>query len=127
VQRYSVEPYALAADVYRLPGRIGRGGWSWYTGSASWMYRAWIEEVLGLKVRGNTLLIDPVIPNWWSGFHVFYRRGKAIYDIQVDNPDGQERGVAWIDMDGRRLAVSAIPLTSDLVKHQIVVRMGLMG
>jgi cyclic beta-1,2-glucan synthetase len=124
VQRYSIEPYALAADVYRLPGRTGRGGWSWYTGSAAWMYRAWVEEVLGLKVRGNRLLLDPVIPGWWSGFHVSYRHGKALYDIQVDNPDGQEHGVAWIEMDGRRLADSAIPLTADLVKHVIVLRMG---
>jgi cyclic beta-1,2-glucan synthetase len=123
-QRYSVEPYALAADVYRLPGRVGRGGWSWYTGSAAWMYRAWVEEIIGLKVRGNTLLLDPVIPGWWKDFHVSYRRGKALYDIQVDNPDGREHGVAWIEMDGQRLEGRAIPLAADAVKHLVVVRMG---
>ena len=66
--KYAVEPYVVSADVYRLPGRIGQGGWSWYTGSAAWMYRVWIEEVLGLKKRGDRLFIDPVIPDWWDGF-----------------------------------------------------------
>ena len=124
VQRYSVEPYAIAADVYRLPGRIGRGGWSWYTGSAAWMYRAWVEEVLGLKVRGNRLLIEPVIPGWWSGFSVQYLHGKALYAVRVENPEGRERGVSWIEMDGRRMEDGVVPLTRDLVKHEILVRMG---
>ncbi|MGO9410402.1 MAG: GH36-type glycosyl hydrolase domain-containing protein [Spirochaetia bacterium] len=124
VQRYSVEPYAIAADVYRLPGRIGRGGWSWYTGSAAWMYRAWVEEVLGLKVRGNRLLIEPVIPGWWSGFSVQYLYGKALYAVRVENPEGRERGVSWIEMDGRRMEDGVVPLTRDLVKHEILVRMG---
>ena len=127
VQRYSVEPYVIAADVYRLPGRIGRGGWSWYTGSAAWMYRAWVEEILGLKVRGNRLLLDPVIPGWWNGFQVQYRHGKALYAIRVENPEGCERGVSWIEMDGRRLEDRVIPLTRDLVRHEILVRMGKPG
>ena len=124
VQRYSVEPYVIAADIYRLPGRVGRGGWSWYTGSAAWMYRAWVEEILGLKVRGNRLLMDPVVPGWWTGFHVQYRHGKALYSIQVENPEKCERGVSWIEMDGRRLEGPVIRLTRDLVKHDILVRMG---
>ncbi len=124
VGRYAVEPYVLAADVYSLPGRIGMGGWSWYTGSASWMYRVWVEEVLGLKVRGNSLRLDPVIPGWWSGFRVQYRHGKALYAIRVDNPDGCERGVSWIVMDGRRLEERIIPLASDPITHDIIVCMG---
>ncbi|HVP19122.1 MAG TPA: glucoamylase family protein [Spirochaetia bacterium] len=124
VRRYSVEPYVIAADIYRLPGRIGRGGWSWYTGSAAWMYRVWVEEVLGLKVRGNRLLLDPVIPGWWDGFQVQYRHGRAIYEIRVENPDGRESGVSWIEMDGRRLPDRVVPLTRDLVKHQVLLRMG---
>ena len=125
VQRYSVEPYAIAADVYRLPGRIGRGGWSWYTGSAAWMYRAWVEEVLGLKVRGNKLLVEPVIPGWWSGFSVQYRHGKALYAVRVENPEGCERGVSRIEMDGRCIEDGLIPLTRDLVRHEVLVRMGI--
>ena len=101
--RYVVEPYVISADVYRLPGRIGQGGWSWYTGSAAWMYRAWVEEVLGLKIRGDRMRLDPVIPGWWHGFTLRYRHGEATYEIQVENPEGREHGVSWVEMDGRRL------------------------
>lgn len=66
VWRYGVEPYVVAADVYRLPGRVGQGGWSWYTGSAAWMYRAWIEEVLGLQVKNGQMRVNPVIPLTWE-------------------------------------------------------------
>jgi cyclic beta-1,2-glucan synthetase len=126
-RRYSIEPYALAADVYRLPGRIGMGGWSWYTGSAAWMYRAWVEEVLGLKVRAKRLLIDPVIPGWWKEFRAQFRHGKALYAIHVENPGGCERGVSWMEMDGRRLKDRVIPLARDLAKHEVLVRMGKPG
>jgi cyclic beta-1,2-glucan synthetase len=124
VQRYGVEPYVVAADVYRLPGRIGRGGWSWYTGSAAWMYRAWVEEVLGLQIRNGQMRINPVIPGSWPGFSLNYRHGAAIYAIQVENPDGCGSGIAWVEMDGRRISSCVIPLERSMVKHQIVVMMG---
>ncbi len=124
VWRYGVEPYVIAADVYRLPGRIGQGGWSWYTGSASWMYRAWVEEVLGLKIRGGQMRLDPVIPGWWQGFSLRYRHGEALYEIQVENPEGRQKGIAWVEMDGRRLPDGVIGLETNLVKHRILVRMG---
>ena len=124
VWHYGVEPYVVAADVYRLPGRIGQGGWSWYTGAAAWMYRAWVEEVLGLQVRGDRMRIHPVIPATWPGFSLRYRHGETVYAIQVENPDGCERGVAWVEMDGQRMAGGLIPLEQELVKHQIRVRMG---
>jgi cyclic beta-1,2-glucan synthetase len=124
VWRYGLEPYVVAADVYRLPGRIGQGGWSWYTGSAAWMYRAWVEEVLGLKVRGDHMQLNPVIPGWWGGFHLRYRHGEAIYEIQVENPEGCERGVSWVEMDGQRVRDGVIPLDRGLVKHRILVHMG---
>lgn len=124
VWHYGVEPYVVAADVYRLPGRIGQGGWSWYTGSAAWMYRAWIEEVLGLQVRNGQMRVNPVIPAAWQGFSLSYRHGETTYAIQVENPHGCQSGVAWMEMDGRRLACGAIPLERGLVKHQIRVRMG---
>jgi cyclic beta-1,2-glucan synthetase len=127
VWRYGVEPYVAAADVYRLPGRLGQGGWSWYTGSAAWMYRAWIEEVMGLRVRGETLSLDPTIPGWWDRFHLVYRHGEAVYEIQVENPDSRERGVAWVELDGRRLLDGIVPLERDLVKHKVRVRMGVPG
>jgi len=124
VWRYGIEPYVVAADVYRLPGRVGQGGWSWYTGSAAWMYRAWIEEVLGLQLRSGQLRVNPVIPATWPGFSLNYRHGEAIYAIQVENPHGCERGVAWVELDGQRVAGGLIPLERSLVKHQVVVRMG---
>jgi cyclic beta-1,2-glucan synthetase len=124
VWRYGVEPYVIAADVYRLPGRIGRGGWSWYTGSAAWMYRAWVEEVLGLKVRGDRLQLNPVIPGWWEGFRLRYRHGEAIYEIQVENPGRRERGVSVVELDGQHLPDGVVPLERGLVKHRVLVRMG---
>jgi cyclic beta-1,2-glucan synthetase len=124
VWKYGVEPYVVAADVYRLPGRIGHGGWSWYTGSAPWMYRAWVEEVLGLQVRGGEMRINPVIPATWPGFSLSYRHGESIYSIQVENPDGCQRGVIRVEMDGKRLTDGVIHLELGLVKHQVVVRMG---
>lgn len=122
--QYGVEPYVMAADVYRLPGRIGQGGWSWYTGAAAWMYRAWVEEVLGLQVQGELLRINPVIPASWPGFSLSYRHGQTIYAIEVENPHGYERGVVWVEMDGQRMAGGIIPLERGLIKHQVVVRMG---
>jgi cyclic beta-1,2-glucan synthetase len=124
VWHYGVEPYVVAADVYRLPGRIGQGGWSWYTGSAAWMYRAWVEEVLGLQVRSGQMQVNPVIPAAWQGFSLRYRHGETIYAIQVENPHGYERGVVWVEMDGQRVTGGVIALERGLVKHQVVVRMG---
>ena len=124
VWHYGVEPYVVAADVYRLPGRVGQGGWSWYTGSAAWMYRAWVEEVLGLQVRSGRLRMNPVIPGSWPGFSLSYRHGEAIYVIQVENPLGCQRGVAWVEMDGQRVPDGVIVLERGLVKHQVVVRLG---
>lgn len=122
--RYNVEPYVVSADVYRLPGRIGQGGWSWYTGSAAWMYRAWLEEILGVKRRGDTLEIDPTIPSWWEGFSLRYRHGQAVYWIEVSNPESVEHGVATVQMDGREVVGGRIPLETGPIKHRVQVRMG---
>jgi cyclic beta-1,2-glucan synthetase len=116
-----------AADIYRLPGRIGQGGWSWYTGSAAWMYRAWIEEILGFKVRRESLQLNPVIPGSWEGFQLRYRHGEAIYEIRVDNPEGLGQGVARVELDGQPLKESWIPLERILVKHRVVVTLGTPG
>jgi cyclic beta-1,2-glucan synthetase len=127
VWHYGVEPYVMAADVYRLPGRVGQGGWSWYTGAAAWMYRAWIEEVLGLQIRGDRLRLDPVIPAAWPGFSLRYRHGETIYHVAVENPEGCEHGVAWVEMDGHRMPDGVIVLEQGLVQHQVRVRMGNQG
>jgi cellobiose phosphorylase len=83
--KYRTEPYAVAADVYALEGQHGRGGWTWYTGSAGWMYRVWLEEVLGFKLRGDRLTIEPAIPDDWPGYSITFRYGQTEYRIEVEN------------------------------------------
>jgi len=90
VARYHGEPYAMAADVSAPPAAAGRAGWTWYTGSAAWMYRIWIEEVLGLRLRGDQLTIAPVIPDDWNGFEITYRYRSTVYEIAVRRGDSPE-------------------------------------
>ena len=123
VERYKVEPYVVAADVYSLAGRVGQGGWTWYTGSAGWMYRVWLEEVLGFNLRGNALRLDPVIPAEWPGFTLRYQFQSARYEICVENPDHIGRGVAWVEVDGRRQPGQAVTLIDDGGNHSVVVRL----
>lgn len=124
VQRYKVEPYVVAADIYALPGRVGQGGWTWYTGSCSWMYRAWIEEVLGFRLRGEQLTIDPVLPRDWDNCKIRYRYRSAHYEITIANPDRVNRGVAWIEIDGKRMADTVIGLQDDGHTHSVTIRLG---
>src|SRR6185436_5115146 len=86
---YKVEPYVVAADVYAHPAHAGRGGWTWYTGSAAWMARAGLESILGVTRRGATLALNPCIPSSWPGFTVTLRHGKSRYEIAVENPLGR--------------------------------------
>ncbi|MEP6636067.1 MAG: glucoamylase family protein [Acidobacteriota bacterium] len=111
LHKYKVEPYVAVGDVYAVPPHTGRGGWTWYTGSASWMYRAGLESILGFKLRGDHLQIDPCIPRWWREFEVTYRRGKTTYRIKVENPLAIHRGVATLEVDGVLQDADEIPLT----------------
>jgi cyclic beta-1,2-glucan synthetase len=124
VERYKVEPYVVAADVYALAGQVGRGGWTWYTGSSGWMYRVWLEEVLGFTLRGEQLTIDPVLPRDWQHITIHYRHGTATYAITIENPDGANRGVLWVELDGTRLPALTIALQDDGAEHQVIVRLG---
>lgn len=108
VQRYKAEPYVLAGDVYGELPHVGRGGWSWYTGSAAWMYRAGIEWILGFRLEGTTLTIDPCIPKEWPGFKMTFRYHSARYDILVDNPERVCRGVAAVRLDDRPVSADAV-------------------
>jgi cyclic beta-1,2-glucan synthetase len=105
VARYKVEPYVVAADVYSANGHVGRGGWTWYTGSAGWLYRAGIEWILGLRREGSNLRIDPSIPTGWPGFSATMRYGAARYEIKVDNRGGTGRLVTQLSLDGHQLPV----------------------
>ena len=123
VNTYKVEPYVVAADVYTAEGHVGRGGWTWYTGSASWMYRVGLESILGFSKRGNTIEIDPCIPSSWKEFSLSYRFGQSVYRVLVQNPSGVQRGVASVLLDGNRCD-GMIPLTDDGAEHSVLVTLG---
>ncbi len=126
VYRYKVEPYVVAADVYATPPHVGRGGWTWYTGSAGWMQRAGVESILGLRLQGEVLHLDPCIPRGWAGFEIMLRHGTARYNIRVENPDGVGRGIAFAAIDGETLLEQPLQLrlADDGAKHRLQVRLG---
>jgi cyclic beta-1,2-glucan synthetase len=125
VQRYKVEPYVLAGDVYAEPPHVGRGGWTWYTGAAGWFHRAGMEGMLGFRLRGATLCIDPCIPRHWPGYAIRFRYRSAVYAITVENPRGVGRGVTLTELDGKPLATSVnISLADDGAAHQIRIVLG---
>jgi len=117
--RYKVEPYVECADVYAVAPHTGRGGWTWYTGSAGWLYRAIVEWVLGFRLHGGRLRIEPCIPRAWKGFALTYRRGDTSWRIEVENPQHICRGVAAIEVDGVTLEDSGagIALLDDGASH----------
>jgi cyclic beta-1,2-glucan synthetase len=121
--RYRVEPYVIAADVYSHPPHTGRGGWTWYTGSSGWMYTLGVEAILGISRQGNMLQINPCIPSQWPSFKVDYRFGIAQYHIRVENPQGINRGVRQVVLDGNVLPNDLIPLVDDGQSHEVQVLM----
>jgi len=125
LQRYKVEPYVVAGDVYSEPPHVGRGGWTWYTGSAGWLYRAATEWILGFRVRGTVFSIDPCIPRTWPSYSIRFRYHSAAYTIRVENPSGVTRGIARIQLDGQLLADSEnVPLADDGMEHQVLIVLG---
>jgi cyclic beta-1,2-glucan synthetase len=126
MHRYKVEPYVVAADVYAAPGHVGRGGWTWYTGSAGWMQRAGVECILGLRIEGSVLRLDPCIPRSWPRFEITLRHGASGYEIVVENPQSVQRGVAAAELDGAKIAARplSIPLKDDGAIHRLQVRLG---
>ena len=124
VERYKAEPYVLAGDVYAHPEHAGRGGWSWYTGAAGWLYRAGLESILGLRLAGKTFALAPCIPAAWSGFSLTFRYGGSRYEITVENPHQRCRGVASALLDGVRVDPAAVPLADDGAVHRLAVVLG---
>jgi cyclic beta-1,2-glucan synthetase len=126
VHRYKVEPYVMPADVYAEPPHVGRGGWTWYTGSGGWMYQAGVESILGFRLRGTALVLEPCIPRAWPGYELDFRYHSARYEIVVENPQGVSRGVASVELDGRMLEGegAAIPLVDDGATHRVRVVLG---
>ena len=101
--KYKVEPYVISADIYGAGNLAGRGGWTWYTGSASWYYMAGIEYILGFKIENNTIKINPCIPKDWKEYEIKYRYKNAIYNIKVKNPEGKNTGVSKIIINGNEI------------------------
>ena len=120
--RYAAEPYVLAGDVYGHPEHMGRGGWSWYTGSAGWLYRAGLESILGLRRRGDTFSIDPCVPAVWSAFRIEWRFGESVYQIKVDTSGLRAGGRPVATLDGVTVESTAIPLVDDGAAHEVAVR-----
>ena len=127
MQRYKIEPYVMAGDVYSQAPHVGRGGWSWYTGSAAWMVRAGVEFILGLALHGDSISIDPCIPPQWPGFELRLSWKGSVWAIQVANPDGVSRGVKGIVLDGVALpgdGAKRLPFVQDGKEHILKVMMG---
>ena len=125
-QRYKVEPYVVCADVYSVPPHVGRGGWTWYTGSAGWMYRAGLESILGFSVEGNTLRLDPCVPKAWRDFEIVFRHNKTRYEVSVENHAGVCRGIARLELDDQALPHGSthITLVDDGKTHHVRVTLG---
>jgi cellobiose phosphorylase len=123
-QRYAVEPYVVSADIYGAPPHTGRGGWTWYTGSASWLYRVALEAILGFHRQGEMLTIEPCIPKSWPEFQIEYRYGSATYSIHIDNKASVSRGVRSIVLDDQPLTNGKIPLVDDGDCHLVQVTLG---
>jgi cyclic beta-1,2-glucan synthetase len=121
--RYRVEPYVIVADVYSTSPHNGRGGWTWYTGSASWMYRLGVERLLGINLLGDHLEIRPCMPSDWKGYQINYRFGKSMFHIRVENPNGGTYEVAKVEINGKQTSDGRIPLQDDGNVHEIVVTM----
>jgi cyclic beta-1,2-glucan synthetase len=124
LHKYKVEPYVAVGDVYAVPPHNGRGGWTWYTGSAGWMYRAGLESILGFKLQKDRLEINPCVPRWWREFEITYRRERSTYRIKVENPLGVSRGVVTVELDGTEQAENAIALVDDEKTHNVRIVMG---
>ena len=99
-KKYKVEPYVISADVYGTGNLAGRGGWTWYTGSSGWYYKAGIEYLLGVKVKNKIMSINPCIPKDWKEYFIRFKYGNSIYNIKVLNPNGKNTGVEKVLLDG---------------------------
>jgi cyclic beta-1,2-glucan synthetase len=121
IATYKVEPYAVAADVYALSPHTGRGGWTWYTGSAGWMYRLIVESLLGLRLSADRLGFAPLLPADWEGFKVHYRYRETVYHIAVVRMQNGDSTTS-VTVDGALQPEKTIPLVDDHQEHSVEVR-----
>jgi cellobiose phosphorylase len=119
IATYKVEPYVIAADIYAVAPHIGRGGWTWYTGSAGWMYRLLLETLLGVNLEGNQLRLTPSMPRKWSTFTVHYRYRQTPYHIRITRLPSTPPGGSRLTFDGQALAGNTISLLDDHRDHSV--------
>jgi cyclic beta-1,2-glucan synthetase len=126
IHRYRVEPYVVCGDLYSMAPNVGRGGWTWYSGSSGWMYRVALEGILGFHVQGEKLKLDPCIPRSWPGFEIAFRHRSSHYQIVVENPRGVSKGVVKLEIDGQEQSAQdgTIPLHDDGALHVIRLILG---
>jgi len=124
VDRYKVEPYVMAADVYTAPHHAGRGGWTWYTGSAGWTYRLIVETLLGLTRTADRLRVEPRMPRDWDSYKIHYRHRETVYHITVTRTVPEARQVTEVTMDGVAQPDGSIPLVGDVGEHTVTVVLG---
>ena len=119
IATYKVEPYVVAADIYGVAPHIGRGGWSWYTGAAGWMYRLLIETLLGVNLEGEQLRLDPRLPQAWQTYQIHYRYRQTVYHITISRLAGDAPGTNRLTLDGQVLTGDCIPLVDDQLEHVV--------
>ena len=125
--RYRVEPYVVAADIYSVSPHAGRGGWTWYTGSAGWLYRLVTETLLGLQIEVDKLHFAPLLPANWRCFALHYRYRETLYHIQLFNDGGKWLDKQRVILDDAELSDDFIPLKDDHAEHKAEVRFGELG
>jgi len=123
-EKYRVEPYAIAGDVYAHPMHVGRGGWTWYTGSAGWVYQAAIRWLLGMRRKGSTISVSPCIPAIWPQYSVDWTIGRTRYRFTVMNPEQRSCGIASALLDGEPVDADAVPLVDDGAEHEVTIVLG---
>jgi cellobiose phosphorylase len=123
ISTYKVEPYVMAADVYAVPPHTGRGGWTWYTGSAGWMYRLLLETLLGLHLEGDRLRLDPRMPKAWTRFAIHYRYRETPYHISISRSNDALSSSPQLILDGRELSETTIPLVDDRREHSVIMNL----
>ena len=122
IATYKVEPYVVAADVYAVAPHIGRGGWTWYTGSAGWMYRLLIETLLGVNLEGDQLRLNPRVPKNWTSYKIHYRYRQTIYHITITRLAAGSGEVNQLFLDGKALAAKTVPLVDDCREHFVELK-----
>ncbi len=119
---YKVEPYVVAADVYAVAPHIGRGGWTWYTGSAGWMYRLLVETLLGVNLEGDQVRLTPRLPETWPSCKIHYRYRQTIYHITLTRLAADATGANSLILDGHEIAGTTIPLRDDRQEHTVEMK-----